>query len=84
MIRNQTTRERVEATFQWTDVPEQMLLAFDREETSDVILAANDAVAGKKSDASGFTMRVLSLILFITFPDLKKAVVPRNSTRIGL
>jgi hypothetical protein len=59
-----------------------MVLAFDREETSDVIFAANDAVAGKKIDEFGFTMRLLSLILFITFQDLKEAVVPRNSTRI--
>jgi hypothetical protein len=60
------------------------LLILDREETSDVIFAADNAVTGKKTDAFGFTMRVLSLVFFITFPDLKKAVVPRNSTRIGL
>jgi hypothetical protein len=61
-----------------------MLLVFDREKTSDVIFATREAATGKKIDASEFTMRVLSLTFFITFPDLKKAVVPRNSTRIGL
>jgi len=61
-----------------------MLLAFDREETSDVIFATNDAVAGEKIDEVGCTMRVFSLTLFITFQEFKEAVVPRKSTRIGL
>ena len=43
-----------------------MSLVFERERTSDVNFAANDAVAGKKIDEVGFTMRVLSLIFFIT------------------
>jgi hypothetical protein len=61
-----------------------MLLVFDREKTSDVIFATNDAVAGEKIDEVGCTMRVLSLIVLITFQEFKEAVVPRNSTRIGL
>ncbi len=75
----------MKATFQGTDVSEQLLLVvFDGEKTSDVIFAANDAVAGKKIDEFGFTMRVVPLIPFITFQEVKEAVVPRNSTRIGL
>jgi hypothetical protein len=55
-----------------------LLVVFDGEKTSDVIFASNDAVAGKKIDAFGFTMRVLSLLFCITFQDVKKTVVPRN------